>query len=162
MAGCELELEIDAPVALVWSLTQDAARRPEWDYRITRVELLSAAAPDKGVKLRSEGSFTGMGSFHTDLEHVVFEPGKRSAVKLLGGRGLPFVSGGGSWRYEQLAGDRCRFRTTLQMHTRRTWYSAAADRLLLEPFLRWMTRRSLRQLKRLAEAEARVRASAGE
>ncbi|WP_123043108.1 SRPBCC family protein [Cohnella candidum] len=153
MARCEMAVEIDAPVETVWALTQNAGRRPEWDYRILKVTLLNAESPDTGVKLRSEGK---MGRrFHLDMEYVAFEPNRRSAVKMLKIAGMPFAGGGGSWRYEAIAPGKSRFQTTIQMNPKPSAIMRWADKRLLEPMLKWMTKRSLNQLKLVAEADAR-------
>jgi hypothetical protein len=75
MARCEMQVEINAPVETAWALTQNAKRRPERDFRVNKVELLGTDTPNKGVKLRSEGSMLGRFSF--DMEYV---PSSRTAV----------------------------------------------------------------------------------
>jgi hypothetical protein len=156
MAKCDFSIEIGAPIDAVFALTQDPSRRKEWDFRITGAKLLNAERPNKGVRMRSEGRFGG--AFAVEMEYVAFEPGRGSAVKVVRAEGLPFIRGGGSWKYENLGEGRCRFRTTLQMFPADRPLSKLADRWVLEPFLAWMTRKSLRALKAVAEREAATNA----
>lgn len=152
MAGCEYRIEINAPAEIVWAMTQDCGKRPSWDYRISRVSLVGAEAAGKGVTVRSEGSM--LGPFLIEMQYVAFEPYSRSAVKLTRVKGMPIEGGGGSWRYERLENGGCRFTTKLQFMPRKMPFAKAADRLVLEPVIRWMTRKSLAKLKMVCEEEA--------
>lgn len=154
MAKFDIDIEIDAPVEVVWVLTQSAQRRPEWDVRVTRAELLNADDQRKGTIMRTIGKAWGK-SFHMDLETVVFDIGQRCTVLLVGAQGLPFAKGGGTWKYEELGETRCRFRATQSFSPNATRLGRLADRWLYQPYLARTTRQSLLRLKRLAESEAK-------
>lgn len=151
MASCNFSVDIEAPIETVWLLTQSPARRPEWDYRIIKAELVDASAPQKGAKFRSIGRL--FGPFQLEMEYVTVEPNQRSAVRLVASKGIPFKSGGGSWHYKDLGNGRSRFSTNIRMKTNRSWFGNIADRYILEPFLKWMTIKSLKKLKAVAEAD---------
>jgi uncharacterized protein YndB with AHSA1/START domain len=154
MARCSLSVDIRAPLALVWSLTQDLARRAEWDFRVTGARLLTAPPVGKGSRIRAEGHFV-LG-FSYQMEFVTFEPMKRTAGRILCFEGgMPISHGAGTWTYQDLGEDGCRFCTTLVLHARGGALASPLDRLWLSPFIHWATRKSLRQLKALAEREAR-------
>jgi Polyketide cyclase / dehydrase and lipid transport. len=154
MARYDTSIEIDAPIELVWALTQSPERRPEWDSRVQRVELLNADTQRKGTIMRTLGQSWGK-PFYFDLETVVFEPGRKCAVMLVGSKGMPFVKGGGTWRYEELGASRCRFQATQNFTPKDTWLGRIADRLLYQPYLARTTEQSMRLLKQLAEADAK-------
>lgn len=154
MARYDTSIEIDAPVEVVWALTQSAERRPEWDGRVERVELLNADTQKKGTIMRTLGSAWGK-PFYFDLETVVFEACSKCSVTLVGSRGMPFVKGGGTWKYEELGESRCRFRATQNFNPRDTLLGRIADKLLYQPYLVRTTNQSLIRLKKVAEADAR-------
>jgi len=151
VANCKVSIDINAPVESVWLLTQNPNRRPEWDFRIKKAELLDASLLQKGAKLRSRGSL--FGSFEIEIVYVTVEPNKRSAVKVQKFKGLPFVSGAGSWRYTKLDEGRCKFETHLIMNTKDSWAGKLLDRIIMQPFLLWMTNKSLKKLKYVAERD---------
>ncbi|WP_123041553.1 SRPBCC family protein [Cohnella candidum] len=154
MARYDTSIEIDAPVELVWTLTQSAERRPEWDGRVQWVELLNAETQKKGTVMRTLGSTWGR-PFYFDLETVVFEPCRRCAVVLVGSKGMPFVKGGGTWKYEELGESRCRFRATQNFNAKNSLFGRIADKLFYQPYLERTTEQSLIRLKKVAEADAK-------
>lgn len=154
MAKFDMTIEIDAPVELVWALTQSAERRPEWDRRVERVELLNAESQRKGTIMRTIGKAWGR-PFHMDLETVGFDIGRRCSVLLVGAQGMPFVKGGGTWKYEQLEENRCRFRATQNFGAKDTRLGRLVDRWMYQPYLVRTTRQSLALLKKIAEVEAK-------
>jgi hypothetical protein len=151
MANCKLAIEIDAPIEVVWDLTQDPKRRAEWDFRIKEAELLDATSPRKGAKFRSRGSL--IGGFELKMEYVTVELYRRSAVKLLESKGVPFKSGGGSWHYRSLDTGKTCFETNIRMMTGTSMFDKFVDYWFAGPFLKWMTLKSLKKLKIVAEAD---------
>ena len=154
MAKYDTSIDIDAPIEIVWALTQSAERRPEWDGRVSRVELLNADTQKKGTIMRTLGKAWGR-PFYFDLETVVFEPGSKCAVVLVGSKGMPFVKGGGTWKYEELGDTRCRFRATQNFTPKDTLLGRIADRFMYQSYLARMTEQSLKLLKKVAEADAK-------
>lgn len=154
MAKFDIAIEIDAPIEVVWILTQSAERRPEWDSRVERVELLNADSQQKGAVMRTIGKAWGK-PFHMDLKTVAFDICQRCAVVLVGANGMPFDKGGGTWKYEALGDSRCRFRATQNFSPKDTRFGRFADRWLYQPYLARTTKKSLHRLKKIAETEAR-------
>lgn len=154
MATFDIAIEIDAPIELVWVLTQSAERRPEWDARVERVELLNSESQQKGTIMRTVGKAWGR-PFYMDLKTVAFDIGQRCAVVLVGAEGMPFDKGGGTWKYEELGESRCRFRATQNFTPKDTRFGKFADRWLYQPYLARTTKQSMLRLKRIAETEAR-------
>lgn len=151
MARIALEIEIAAPVAVVWEITQSPARRVEWDFRVTHAELVTPTPVGKGSRLRTSGHMVVPFSYL--VEYGLFVPYRKTTIQIRETKGLPLENGAGSWTYEALDGDRTRFRTSVTLTLRKTPFRDLLDRLWLAPFFRWTTQRSLRKLKRIAEQE---------
>ena len=144
-------ITIEAPASLVWEIALNASRRTEWDYRIVESELLTRGPLGKGTRGRLAGSI-GM-RFSMQYEYVQFDPIRRCSVKFTDIKGMPVASGGGGWTFTDLGANRCQFATKGQFQLAKMPLAGLIGRLFLGPMVRWMTRKSLRRLKRLAEAE---------
>jgi uncharacterized protein YndB with AHSA1/START domain len=149
----EVGVTIDAPAHVIWGIVQNAPRRPEWDYRVFECEKLTEGPVGKGTRCRMAGS-AGM-RFSMVYEYVSFEPISRCSVKFTEITGMPLASGGGGWTFQDLDNGRCDFTTRGQFQMARIPFAGFLERFILEPMVNWMTRRSLQNLKRVAEAEWR-------
>lgn len=150
MARCHLSIDIAAPPPLVWAISQEPSRRPEWDYRVREARLLTPLPIARGSVLASRGWF-GF-TFTYEAECINYEPPRKCAVKVRNFSGLPIAQGAGSWQYEPLEDGGCRFVSKLSFEPSGP-LRPLTDALFLQPLLWFATWRSLRALKRLAERE---------
>jgi hypothetical protein len=142
----EQSVVIAAAPGELFALTQDYARRLEWDVFLRSAELLGGArAPSRGVRAWC----VSRGGLGMETEYVTFAPPRVAAVRMT--RGPWFLASfAGSWRFEPAGpGRTCvYFRYHLRARPR-------ALAWLLEPLLarafRRDTRRRLEALKAAAE-----------
>lgn len=149
----DVGVTINTPVQVVWDIVQNAPRRPEWDFRVFSCEQLTPGPLAKGRRVRMAGSI-GI-SFSMVYEYVSLEPIRRCSVKFSEITGMPLASGGGGWTFDDLGDNRCHFTTRGQFQPVKMPFAGLIDRFFLEPMVRWMTKQSMRKLKRLAEADWR-------
>lgn len=136
---------IAAPVGELFALTQDYARRLQWDPFLQSAELLDGApAPGVGVRAYCV-AHSGLGM---ETEYVSFNPPRTCAVKMTRGPRL-LGSFAGSWRFEEVAPGRTRVGFRYYLRARPWWLS-----WLLTPLMGWAFARDTR--KRLAALKAAV------
>jgi carbon monoxide dehydrogenase subunit G len=145
----EVVQEVAAPRAVVWATLTRWERQPEWMLDAKDVEVLTPAREGEGVTIRCPTNLLGVPV--DDVMRVTgWDPPRYLEVTHLG----RVITGTGAFELEELPGDR----------TRVTWWEAidpplgavgrwGARRLVL-PVVRRIFARSLRNLARLAEADA--------
>ncbi len=142
----EQSVDIAAPAAELFALTQDYGRRLEWDPFLRSAEMVGGAAPGVGARAYCVAR-NGLGM---ETEYVSYTPPRVAAVRMTRG---PWVVAAfaGSWRFAETAPGRTRvgFRYNLRARPRRlSW--------LLTPVLAWVfardTRRRLAALKTAVES----------
>jgi hypothetical protein len=141
----EQSVVIAAPPAGLFALTQDYARRLEWDPFLRSAELLGGAAA-AGVGVRAYCvAHNGLGM---ETEHVSFNPRRTTAVKMTRGPRL-IDRFAGCWTFAEVAPGLTRvgFRYYLRARPRRLAW-------LLTPILAWVFPRDTR--RRLAALNAAV------
>lgn len=153
---CEESIIIAASPAELFSLTQDYARRLEWDPFLKSAELLNgAAAVDVGVRALCV-AHSGLAM---ETEYVSFNPPRTTAVRMTRGPRL-IDSFAGSWCFEEVAPGRTRVVFRYNLRARPRWLSR-----LLTPLLGWAfardTRRRLAALKAAVEKRGLLTASQG-
>src|SRR5436190_15080834 len=110
----EQSVVIAAPPGELFALTQDYARRLEWDPFLKSAELLNGA-PVAGVGVRALCvAHTGFGM---ETEYVSFNPPRTCAVKMTRGPRL-LRSFAGAWQFEELAPNRTRVRFRYHIRTK--------------------------------------------
>ena len=130
---------IPAPATEVFTLSQDYARRLEWDPFLRSAELVGGAT-EAGVGTRAW--CVAHNGFGMETEYVSFHPPRACAVKMT--RGPWFLASfAGAWRFEE----REPGQTEVSFN-----YHLRGRPGLLSPFLRWVfardTRRRLEALRR--------------
>ena len=132
----------------LFALTQDYARRLEWDPFLKSAELLDgAASADVGVRAYCV-AHNGLGM---ETEYVSFNPPRACAVKMTRGPRM-IASFAGSWRFEEASAGATRvgFR-----------YNLRASWRLLTPIIGWIfgrdTRKRLKALKEAIEQRGLLR-----
>lgn len=136
---------IGAPPARVWAILADWERQASWMPDVRWIKVLGVER-ELGARLAVRTRVFGIPAA-TDLVRVTaWEPPRRIAVDHVG-----VVSGMGEWRLEPIGEDRTRF----------TWFEeirmappvlGAVALWVYAPWQRWMLRRSLGNLTRLAES----------
>lgn len=148
MARVACEIEIDAPVEEVWQVMQDPTRRGEWDFRITGGRFTKDGSPTKGATFTVGGRM--IWSYRFDMEYLSVQPYRQTVVRLVQAHGLPIEFGAGSWTYIRDGATRTVVRSTFRFELKKPW-RWLFDPWLLTPIMHWITRRSLKKLKRLIE-----------
>lgn len=127
----------------IFALSQDYARRLEWDPFVSRIELMNGATePAVGVDTYVE---TGSGMSMVS-RYISFKPPYVAAVTMVEGpRLLESFSGG--WAFRQVAPESCRVTFSYNFRTRPTWL-----RWLMEPVAGlWYRREMGARLARLKD-----------
>jgi ribosome-associated toxin RatA of RatAB toxin-antitoxin module len=141
-------ITIGASPGELFALTQDYARRLEWDPFLKSAELRHGA-PAAGVGVRAYCvAQSGLGM---ETEYVSFNPPRACAVKMTRGPRL-LACFAGSWRFEELSPGRTRVGFRYHLRARPRWLS-----WLLTPVLAWIfagnTRKRLVALKAAVEQQ---------
>jgi ribosome-associated toxin RatA of RatAB toxin-antitoxin module len=147
---------IRAPAAALFALTQDYARRLEWDPFLRSAELLGGAT-EAGVGVRA--NCVARSGLAMETEYVSFNLPTTTAVKMT--RGPWFLeSFAGAWHFEEAAPGETRVRFRYHVSARPHWLAP-----LLTPVLAWVfardTRQRLAALKQAVE-ERGLRSAAGD
>jgi ribosome-associated toxin RatA of RatAB toxin-antitoxin module len=148
----EHSIDIAAAPDALFALTQDYARRLEWDPFLKSAELLGfATEAAKGVRAYCV-SRSGLGM---ETEDVSFNPPRTCAVKMTAGPRL-IGSFAGSWRFEEAAPGQTRVTFPFHLEARPRWLAP-----VLTPFLHRVfaldTRRRLDALKDAVEQRGLLR-----
>jgi hypothetical protein len=150
MARIEESIEIAASPASVFRLCHEPEKRPDWDERVTRVELLTSRPVRQGTLVRVDAGRAGEALFSWDGEYVGFQYSISSTVKVLDAApSSPFKSGGESWQFVALGGG-TRL-TIVWEYTPRGILARIGDALGGRASARRAIRRSLVNLKKLIE-----------
>ena len=149
----EESISITAAPEAVFDLVQDSARRPEWDERVLRAWVERASAPGKGARLFVQARVLGPLTATTELEYVLFERPRRTAVKIVATRGPALMrAGGGTWIFAGVDGG-TRFTTRFGYEVHGGALGRVLDRWFFRGSMERLTRSSLSNLKRLLEPE---------
>jgi ribosome-associated toxin RatA of RatAB toxin-antitoxin module len=142
----EESIVIAAAPGELFALTQDYARRLEWDPFLRSAELLcGATAPGVGVRAYCVAT-SGWGM---ETEYVSFNPPRTTAVKMTRGPWL-IETFAGSWRFEELSEGRTRVGFRYHLRVRPRWLSWLLAPIVGRAFRR-DTRRRLVALKAAVE-----------
>lgn len=151
MARIEAHIEIAAAPASVFRFCHDVARRPDWDERVVRVELLTSAPVRRGTLLRIDAGRSGKFLFSWDAEYAEFQFPSSSMLRVLDAApSSPFGAGSESWQFSS-AGGGTRF-TLAWEYQPRGLLSRLADLLGGRASTQRAIRRSLTNLRRVIEA----------
>jgi len=151
MARVSCEVEIAAPVELVWTLMQDPTRRGDWDFRVTGGRFTKEGFPTKGATFTVAGRM--LLPFHFDMEYLMVSPYRQTVVRLVQAHGVPVETGTGSWTYIRdirEEGEWTVVRSAFRFEMEKPW-DTLIDKWLVAPVMYWITWRSLRRLKKLVE-----------
>ena len=136
---------IGAPPERVWSVVSDWERQASWMPDVSRIEV---RGPERelGASMAVRTKVFGIPAA-TDLVRVtVWEPPRRLVVDHVG-----VVTGTGEWRLDPIDEHSTRFTWIEEIRMMPPVLGSIAL-WLYAPWQRWMLRRSIRNLKRIAES----------
>ncbi len=150
MARIEESVEIAAAPANVFRFCHEPEKRPDWDERVTRVELLTSKPVRQGTLVRFDIGQAGGALFSWDGEYVRFQYPLGSTVRVLDAApSSPFKSGTETWEFSATAmGTRV---TVIWEYSPRGLLARIGDALGGRGSARRAIRRSLANLKKLVE-----------
>jgi hypothetical protein len=149
----ECAVTIAAPVDLVWRTIQDPTRRTEWDVRVVSEYLLKPGGPGKGNSFRITYGVFGI-RFWGDMEYIVWNPPTRSAIRALRFSRFSMIkSAGGSWHLAAQPDGSTTYSTTVNISFHGGPLAGVLERIFIGGYFRRITERSLRNVKRIIEAE---------
>ena len=150
MARIEESIEIAASPADVFRFCHEPGKRPDWDMRVTRVELLTSKPVRQGTLVRVDAGRAGEVLFSWDGEYIGFQYPISSTVKVLDAApSSPFKSGNETWQFTALGGET--HLTVIWEYTPRGILARIGDALGGRASTRRAIRRSLLNLKKLIE-----------
>ena len=136
MPTFERSIEINAPRAALFDLTQDYSRRLDWDPFLKEARLIGGAEkPAVGVRAWCVAN-TGMGM---ETEYVSFSPPERTAVKMTRGPAI-LKSFAGSWIFEPLGENKTKVVFRYHLTASPSWL-----KWVLEPILELVFSRDIRK-----------------
>jgi len=142
----EQSILIRASPDVLFALTQDYARRLEWDPFLKSAKLADGAAA-AGVGVRAYCvARTGLAM---ETEYVSFNPPRVTAIKMTRGPWL-IASFAGTWRFEEIARCQTRVSFSYYLRARPKWLSWLLTPILGRVFAR-DTRKRLTALKTAVE-----------
>ena len=141
------DVTIRATAKQLFELTQDYARRPEWDPLTTEAYLVNAKTAAEGELVRC----TARNGLSMDTVYVSYQPYKVAAVKLVKGPYI-FDKFAGGWRFDEVEPGLTHVRFSYNVSTKPKWFSWLLTPLVVAAF-RHETRKRIRALKAYAERE---------
>jgi len=151
MARIEDHIVIAAAPATVFKFCHDVAHRPEWDERVTRVQLLTSKPIRRGTLVRIDAGRSGNYLFSWDAEYVEYHFPSSSALRVIDAApSSPFSAGTESWQFSS-AGGGTRFAVVWEYRPRGI-IARIGDVLGRRASTRRAIHRSLVNLKELIEA----------
>lgn len=146
MPTFERSIEINAPRAALFDLTQDYSRRLDWDPFLKEARLIGGAnTPGVGVRAWCVAN-SGMGM---ETEYVTFSPPERTAIKMTRGPAI-LKTFAGSWVFEVVSDSRTRVVFRYHLSASPRWLKSVLEPILQFVFSRDMQKR-LVALKRAVE-----------
>lgn len=146
MPTFERSIEINAPRAALFDLTQDYSRRLDWDPFLKEARLIGGAnTPGVGVRAWCVAN-SGMGM---ETEYVTFSPPERTAIKMTRGPAI-LKTFAGSWVFEVISDSRTRVVFRYHLSASPRWLKSVLEPILQFVFSRDMQKR-LVALKRAVE-----------
>jgi hypothetical protein len=150
-----VEIEIRAPLDVVWHRTQEPALHQRWDLRFSEISYLPKASEDQvqqfryatriGFGLVIEGGGETVGT--RDL----IDGSRTSALRFWSDSGLSLIhEGSGYWKYVQLPSG-VRFFTSYDYRVRWGGVGRIIDRIFFRPLIGWATAWSFDRLGRWIE-----------
>jgi ribosome-associated toxin RatA of RatAB toxin-antitoxin module len=150
MPRIEERIEIAASSPTIFHLCHDAARRPEWDKRIKRIELITPGPVRQGTLFQVDASTPSGSVFGWEGEFSEFKYPTSATLRVLDAAlSSPFKSGVETWRFDSM-GDTTRVTVVWDYQTRNV-ITRIIDAAVGRSATRRSIRHSLANLKAMAE-----------
>lgn len=151
MARIERQIEIAASPSAVFRYCHEADKRPEWDERVGRVEVLTPGPIRQGSLVRLDARLSGRFLFSWDAEYASFQFPLSSTVEVLDAApSSPFKSGSETWQFSAVGGGT--LFTLIWEYKPRHWMAAITEALGGRAVTGRAIQQSLNKLKRIMEA----------
>jgi ribosome-associated toxin RatA of RatAB toxin-antitoxin module len=131
----------------LFELTQNYARRTEWNPLTTEAYLINADIPAEGELVRC----TARNGMSMDTVYVSYQPYKVAAVKLVEGPYI-FDKFAGGWRFDEVGPGQTNVRFSYNVSAKPKWLSWILTPIVVAVFKR-ETRKRIRALQAHAERE---------
>jgi carbon monoxide dehydrogenase subunit G len=149
MAHLDITVLIDATPDVVWAVLADLERQGEWMVDIRRLDVATEQKRGAGTVLRVTSELFGLPVVRDVMEITAWDPPRRMDVLHRGQ-----FHGTGSFLLEPAAAGTTRMRWSEDFEAPLGRMGELAFRVAVRPHLMRVFRRSLRNLKRLAEARS--------
>jgi hypothetical protein len=150
MPRIEDHIDIATSPSAVFRFCHDIAKRPEWDERIVRLELISPAPIRKGTLIQVDEGRRGTFLYSWEGEYEAFQFPSGSTVRVLDAApSSPFRAGREEWQFNAVGGS-TRF-TLVWEYTTRHFVASILDSLVRRASTRRAIRHSLANLKTMLE-----------
>jgi hypothetical protein len=152
MPTIEERIEIAAPTSTIFRACHDADKRPEWDVRMKRMQLITPSPIRQGTLFQADAATPGGSVFGWEGEFSEFKYPTSATLKVLDSApSSPFKSGTESWRFDSMEGNT---RVTLAWdYQARNFLIRILDMLVGRRTTRTAIRRSLANLKEMVESQ---------
>lgn len=151
MVSIQEQIEITAPSSTVFSFCHDIVQRPQWDERVRRIELLTAAPIRQGTLIQVDTNRPAGNVFGWEGEYTEFKFPLNSKVQVLDAApSSPFKSGSEQWSFSKV-GDATRV-TVVWEYEPRNLIARIIDAVAERAANRRAIRSSLANLKEMLES----------
>lgn len=151
MPRIEERIEIAAPSSTVFRACHDAAKRPEWDERMRRMELITPTPIRQGTLFQVDAKSSGGSVFGWEGEFSEYKYPINATLKVLDAApSSPFKAGTEAWQYSASGGT-----TNLIVvweYQPRNILARIIDAVAGKALTRQALRRSLANLKKIVES----------
>jgi hypothetical protein len=154
MPRIEERIEIAAPTSTVFRACHDADKRPEWDVRMRRMELITPAPIRQGTLFQVDATSSGGTVFGWEGEFSEYKYPMNATLKVLDAApSSPFKAGTEAWQYSAMRG--ITSLTVVWDYQPRNFIARIIDIVASRAFTRQALRRSLTNLKKMVEGGQR-------
>jgi hypothetical protein len=150
MPRIEERITIAAPTSAVFRACHDADKRPKWDERMKRMELLTPAPVRQGTLFQADATSSGGAVFGWEGEFSEYKYPMNATLKVLDAApSSPFKAGTEAWQYSATGGTTDL--TVVWEYQPRNILARIIDAVAGKTLTRQALRRSLTNLKEMVE-----------
>jgi uncharacterized membrane protein len=150
MPRIEERIEIAAPTTTVFRFCHDATRRPHWDERMKRLELITTEPIRRGTLFQVDAVAPGGSAFGWEGEYAEFRYPMNATLRVLDAApSSPFKSGTETWRFDAAGGSTQL--TVIWEYKPRGIVARIIDAITGRAMTRRAIKHSLANLKKMAE-----------